>query len=213
MYVTQSRNRISQPKNAPLADALSLALAPAGVCAVPATAALTDSDEAGLFCSVRRCQGLSVNSAAHSAVNSGVWSCWGQLGSQHRPDNPHPWRLCSASNRKQTPLIADSCLWLMILIQFSKPVFFSFAPSEIFHQCCHGQLVWLLCTGIKAGWENRPDGSRAECLTCTRAGKQAWCLLLEPFSLNQTRLRENVSYFGYAFTSACINGYKDKNLP
>lgn len=87
----------------------------------------------------------AVTSAAHSAVSFCVWSCRGQLGSQLRPDNP----LYSASNRKQTPLISDSCQWLMILIQFSKAAFFSFASSETFHQFCHGQLAWLLCAGIK----------------------------------------------------------------
>lgn len=79
-----------------------------------------------------------------------VWSCRGQPGSKQQPDNRHPSTHLKSvfdPNRKQTPL--NSCPWLMILIQFSKPVFFSFSPPEMFHQCCHGQLVWLLCAGIK----------------------------------------------------------------
>lgn len=66
----------------------------------------------------------------------------------------------------------------------------------------------------KAGWEKGPKGSWAECSTCSRrTGKQAWCVSLEPLSRNQTRPGENVSYFSYAFTSACIKVYKDWNLP
>lgn len=59
----------------------------------------------------------------------------------------------------------------------------------MFHQCCHGQLVWLLCAGIKDWlWEQR-----TWCVpgpvhnTLRRTGKQARCLSLETFWRNQTR--------------------------
>lgn len=123
-----------------------------------------------------------------------VRSCW----QQHQdnlsfPSLLHSERLWSAPNRKQTPLIADSCPWLMILIQFPKPVFFSswnvssVLPWTIIliALCWHPRLArWVLCRGFDMH---------------TRTGKQA---SLESFSRNQTRLGENDSYSSYAFMSA-----------
>lgn len=58
-------------------------------------------------------------------------------------------RQWSASNRKQTPLIADSCPWLMILNQYPKPMFFSFWnvssvlpwPISLIALCWHQRLA------------------------------------------------------------------------
>lgn len=110
----------------------------------------------------------TVNTAAHFCASGHAEDSWGHCTGQIIPIliPVRGKRLWSAPNRKQTPWIADSCPWLMILIQFPKPMFFSFWnvssvlpwPISLIALCWHQRLSGRM--GLNGSW--------AECLTCTR---------------------------------------------